>query len=210
MPEGLIEKLLEAARWAPSGYNLQPVHFVVVTDATQKAALRRACMDQRQVEEAGAVVVFVGDRSVVKRHFDRVLQMDLEAGVVDESYVALMRKFVPLAFSTGPMGLGWLWKATLAPVMRWVMPIPTMPAVYRRAWLGKQACLSAMNFMLAAHAAGLASCPMEGFDTRRLGRVLNLPKGMEPMLVVPVGYADTAGMTKTRLPMSALVHREAW
>ena len=24
IPEGLLEKLLDAARWAPSGYNLQP------------------------------------------------------------------------------------------------------------------------------------------------------------------------------------------
>ena len=209
-PDDVIEKLLDAARWAPSGYNLQPVHFVVVTDVETKKALRRASMDQRQSSEASTVVVFVGDKHVAKRHFDQTLKMDMQAGVVNEAYETLLRKFVPLAFSTGPVGIGWLWKATLAPLARWVTPIPGMPAVHRRYWLAKQVGLSAMNFMLAAHAAGLASCPMEGFDSRRVGKVLGLPGGMEPMLVVPVGYADTEGMKKTRLPLASLMHRETW
>ena len=210
MPKEVIQKLLDAARWAPSGYNLQPVHFVVVTDTDQKAALRRASMDQRQVSDAAAVVVFIGDRQVAAHHFDQTLEMDKQAGVVNEAYETLLRKFVPLAFSTGPVGLSWLWKATLAPLMSWVTPIPSMPAVHRRYWLAKQVGLSAMNFMLAAHAAGLATCPMEGFDTRRVGHVLGLPRGMVPMLVVPVGYADTDGMSKTRLPLTSLEHTERW
>ncbi len=210
VPAEVIGQLLEAARWAPSGYNLQPVHFVVVTDSDQKAALRRACMDQRQVSEASAVVVFVGDREVATRHFERVLVMDLEVGAVNETYEGLLRKYVPLAFSTGPMGLGWLWKATLAPLMGCFTSIPSMPAVHRRYWLAKQVGLSAMNFMLAAQAAALATCPMEGFDTRRVGRVLGLPRGMEAMLVVPVGYAAKTDLVKTRLPLGSLMHEERW
>jgi len=41
--------------------------------------------------------------------------------------------------------------------------------VHRRYWLAKQAGLSAMSFMLAATAAGLATCPMEGFSDRLMG-----------------------------------------
>ena len=37
VPKELIEKILEVARWAPSGFNLQPWEFVVV----EKEALRR-------------------------------------------------------------------------------------------------------------------------------------------------------------------------
>lgn len=32
VPEGLLERVLDAARWAPSGGNSQPWRFVVVTD----------------------------------------------------------------------------------------------------------------------------------------------------------------------------------
>jgi nitroreductase len=210
VPAEVIAQLLDAARWAPSGYNLQPVHFVVVKGVDRKAELREAGMDQRQISEAPVVVVFVGDGGVVERHFEEVLAMDIEAGAVNGEYERLLRKYVSLAFSTGPVGLGWLWKAALGPVMRWLMPIPSMPAVHRRYWLAKQVGLSAMNFMLAAHAAGLASCPMEGFDSRRVGRVLGLPGGMEAMLVVPVGFAVKDDQKKTRLPLSSLVHEERW
>ena len=41
--------VLEAARWAPSGFNLQPTQFVVVVDADLKKSLRSACMNQIQM-----------------------------------------------------------------------------------------------------------------------------------------------------------------
>lgn len=210
VPAEVIDQLLEAARWAPSGYNLQPVHYVVVTDPDRRQALRKASMNQRQIAEAPAVVVLVADRHVAKRHTDRVLAMDVEAGAADDTYRALMRKFVWLAFATGPAGLNWLWKALLAPPMRWFVAIPNMPAVHRRYWLGKQVGLSGMNLLLAAHASGLAGCPMEGFDTRRVTKALKLPRGLEPMLMVPIGYPARTDLKKSRLPLADLVHRETW
>ena len=32
LPDELIDKLLEAARWAPTGFNMQPVEFLVVKE----------------------------------------------------------------------------------------------------------------------------------------------------------------------------------
>lgn len=210
VPDTILDELLEAARWAPSGYNLQPTHFVVVRDAARRDALRAACMDQAQVAEAPAVVVFCGDKHVAYRHFEHVIRHDKEAGAIDEEYEALLRKFVPLAFHTHPLGLNWSWKAALLPLVRYVAPVPSLPAVRRRYWLAKQAALAAMNFMLAATAAGLATCPMEGFDERRLSRLLKLPRSILPIIVVPVGYAADNHAIKTRLPMEHLVHRETW
>lgn len=51
-----LEKLLEAARWAPSAGNLQPWVFVVVTAADVRAALAAAAYGQRFVAEAPAVI----------------------------------------------------------------------------------------------------------------------------------------------------------
>ncbi len=67
--------------------------------------------------------------------------------------------------------------------------MPNLPAVNKRHWLGKQTMLCAMNFMLAAEAAGLNTLPMEGFDTARVRSALQLPSSWEPMLIVPVGHA---------------------
>ena len=56
---GRLEKLLEAARWAPSAGNLQPWVFVVVTAAEVREALAAAAYGQRFVAEAPAVIAVV-------------------------------------------------------------------------------------------------------------------------------------------------------
>jgi nitroreductase len=210
VPPALLDGLLEAARWAPSGFNLQPTHFVVVTDPGAKARLYPACMKQRQVVEAGASVVFTGDRRVVENHFERVLRQDREAGAINAAYERLLRKAVPLSFNQGPFGAGWLWKAVAGAVAGRFIPVPSVQAVHKSFWLAKQVCLSAMVFMLAAAAAGLATCPLEGFGERAVRRALGIPPSQAVVLVVAVGYADNSGLKKTRLPLEGRVHRNQW
>jgi len=210
LPDGVLDQLLDAARWAPSGYNLQPTHFVVVTDPAVKRELCVACMDQRQIEQAPATVVFVGDRDVAQQHFELVLQTDRAAEAINDAYEQKLRRIVPLAFDRGPLGVHLTWKAGLLPLARPFKRIPRLPGVDRDYWLAKQAALCAMNFMLAATAAGLATCPMEGFAERAVSRVLRLPRRALPVLVMPVGYGDAPAARKTRLPTERLVHRERW
>jgi len=52
-----IEKLIDAARLAPSAGNIQPWEFVIVKDAETKRKLSVAALDQRFIEEAPAVIV---------------------------------------------------------------------------------------------------------------------------------------------------------
>ncbi len=42
VPRAALERLLEAARWAPSAHNRQPWRFAVITQAARKAALAEA------------------------------------------------------------------------------------------------------------------------------------------------------------------------
>jgi nitroreductase len=210
VPPALLDKLLEAARWAPSGFNLQPTHFVVVTDPDVKAKLHPACMKQRQVLEAGATVVFTGDRRVVENHFERVLRQDREAGTINDAYEQLLRKIVPFFFNQGPLGFGWIWKAATEAVVQRFVPIPSFQAVHKSFWLAKQVCLSAMVFMLAAEVAGLATCPMEGFGECSVRRILGIPSSQTVVVVVAVGYADNSALKKTRLPLDGQVHQDRW
>ena len=210
IPDGLLDRLIDIARWSPSGYNLQPTHFIVVTDPAVKQSLRAACMDQRQVVEAPAVIVLTGDRRVVASQFREMLEQELNEGVINDAYRALLEKVIPLAFGQGPLGLGWLWKATLAPIARAAMPVPSIPAVHTRFWLTKQVMLCAMTLMHAAAAAGLATLPMEGFDEHRVRRVLKIPRSQIVPIVIPIGYPPPQRLRKTRLPLARFVHRERW
>jgi nitroreductase len=210
IPDGLIDQLIEIARWAPSGYNLQPTHFVVVTDPAVRERLYAACLDQAQIREAPAVIVLTGDRRVAKNHFEDMLTLEREAGSITPEYEALLRWTIPLAFGTGPFGLGWLWKATLLPLVQLFRPIPTLPVREPRFWLAKQVMLCAMSLMLAAEAAGLASVPMEGFDEKRVRKVLHIPGSQVVTVVIAVGYAVPREARKTRLPIERVIHRDRW
>ena len=202
----LVDRLLGIAQWAPSGYNLQPARFAVVTGRATRPALRKACMDQAAIEGAPVVVVFAADHRAYEDHFEETLALDLAAGATTPEYVRFLRGVAPLAFKRDPLNR--LWKTTLLPIVRRFRPVPDLPAVNKRYWLGKQIMLAAMNFMLAAEAAGLNTLPMEGFDTARVRKALNLPRSWEPMLVVCLGRAVPGSQPpKTRLPLERVLLR---
>jgi nitroreductase len=52
-----VAELLEAARWAPTGGNLQPWRFVVVAEPDLRRALARAAIGQGFVARAPVVIV---------------------------------------------------------------------------------------------------------------------------------------------------------
>lgn len=210
IPEDLLRRLLELARWAPSGYNLQPTHITAVTDETLRPALRRACMDQAQIEEAPVTLVFSGDKQVYEHNLEKVLAADRAIDAIDEEYERRLRHFITLAFDCGPVGLGWLWKTLLPPIARLFMPVPDIPAVDIRYWLAKQTALQAMVVMLAAQSAGLSSVPMEGFDESRVRAVLKMPSTHLVTLVMPLGYSASGSLKKSRLPFADTIHFNRW
>ncbi|MEJ5171297.1 MAG: nitroreductase family protein [Fimbriimonadales bacterium] len=67
IPRDLLERLVAAARFAPSALNLQPVCFVVCTSEDTKRALRAAAFDQQKIEHASAVVVLAADLDLAGR-----------------------------------------------------------------------------------------------------------------------------------------------
>ncbi len=65
IPEKEMEQILEAARWAPSGANVQPWRFILVTKKETLGSMAELChykmFKSRHVGEAGAVAVICAD-----------------------------------------------------------------------------------------------------------------------------------------------------
>ncbi len=66
VPEDLLGKVLEAARWAPSAVNSQPWHFLVVTGAERRAALAERArllglLRWKHLAAAPVVIAIIGD-----------------------------------------------------------------------------------------------------------------------------------------------------
>ena len=65
LPKEILERLIEAARWAPSASNVQPWQFIVVTDEEVRRAVGREArflfVKSYHVAEAPAIIVICGD-----------------------------------------------------------------------------------------------------------------------------------------------------
>jgi nitroreductase len=202
----LLERLIRITQRAPSSYNLQPVHYYIVRQQQIKEALVRPALGQKQVLSAPALVIFAADRDAAAHNFDKAWGTDLAQGAITEEKLDIGRNLVDLNFSIKPLGCGWITKCCIAPLIRLFTPIPELPAIHKRAWLQKNVGLAAMMFMLAAESAGLATCPMSGFDEHRLKKVVKIPRRFDVPLLIAVGYPAERPPERSRLPLEEVVH----
>jgi nitroreductase len=63
----------------------------------------------------------------------------------------------------------------------------------------KTNALAAQIFMLAMANEGYDTCPMEGFDSRRVKKLLKLPYGAEITMVVACGIREEGGVWGNRM-----------
>jgi nitroreductase len=94
-----LDRVLEAARLAPSGSNRQPWKFVVVRDAATRQRLVPACRDQKFVGEAAVVIAGVGLMP------DRVMSCEVPGDPVD---LAIALEHIALAATAEGLGTCWI------------------------------------------------------------------------------------------------------
>jgi len=77
-----------------------------------------------------------------------------------------------------------------------VAPAPRGPytAGEVRLWAAKSTALACENLVLAFRAHGYDTCMMEGFDEARVARLLKLPAGAFPIMVVGAGERAADGV----------------
>lgn len=61
------------------------------------------------------------------------------------------------------------------------------------------------HIMLAATELGLGTCWVCNFDAKMCAEILNLPKELEPVAMIPIGYPDTIAVEKKRKPIEEIV-----
>lgn len=63
VPAETVEKLIDAARWAPSAGNIQPWEFIIVRNVEIKRKLAKAALGQFFIEEAPVAIVVCADEA---------------------------------------------------------------------------------------------------------------------------------------------------
>lgn len=66
------------------------------------------------------------------------------------------------------------------------------------------------NLMLYLFDKGIGTVWVGAFDEKKASAALNLPDHVRPVAMVPMGYPAGKGVTRKRLPLDQLVHREKW
>jgi nitroreductase len=94
-----LDRILEAARLAPSGSNRQPWKFVVVRDAETRKKLVNVCSSQEFVDQAPIVIAGVGLMP------DRMMSCGVPGDPVD---VAIALEHVALAATAEGLGTCWI------------------------------------------------------------------------------------------------------
>jgi nitroreductase len=66
------------------------------------------------------------------------------------------------------------------------------------------------NLLLAACALDLAACWVGLFDEELVKEILNLPKGIRPVAIIPIGHTKSKAKPTPRKPLEEFVHYETF
>jgi nitroreductase len=194
---GLREQILDAARHAPSSFNMQPYRLYWVGSAAKKASVAKLCLGQMPAKTASALVVAVADieslpaTSLSQLDWMRRSQFS-KSKIRDYERTAMIGRIL---FMPGPFGIFGAVKWGIFRLLN-LWNTTGMPPLSRQdlfKWATKSTSLACENLMIAAEALGFNTCPMEGFDGRRLSKYLGLSARLyEIVMVIAIGKKSHA------------------
>jgi putative NAD(P)H nitroreductase len=161
-----LEEIFSLAKFAPSAFNLQHAHYIVVKEAEAKNKVYEAAYKQYKVESSSAVIVVLGNKDAYK-DIGKLNEGMLHLGILSQQEYDMTVESV-LSFYEG------------------------RGEAFMRDEAIRSASLSAMLFMLIAKDKGWDTCPMIGFDSEALVKALNIPAEYVPALLITIGKEDTS------------------
>ena len=203
-----VKQCLKNAVLAPTSSNLQLWEFYHITDKDLLKQMSLACMNQPAARTAQQLVVIVANKSLWRKRAKaniEFLNKSFNKPNLDESLTkrkkmvfSYYQKLIPFLYSEFLGVFGFL-KYLVFQVLGLFRP------VYRQTRLSdmrivahKSAALAAQNFMLSMAAIGYDTCPMEGSDTLRVKKILNIPRNAEVNMVIACGIKDDSGVYGAR------------
>ena len=191
-----IKECLELALLAPTSSNLQCWEFYWIQDEEKKSKLKSYCLGQSAATTAQELIVCVARIDTWKKNKDHIVDHLNRNKLTPKSALKYYEKIVPLVYSQGFMGLVGFLKKIMIHFIGMFKVIPREPCSVSdmRVWAHKTTALACENLMLAVRAYGYDSCPMEGMDSKRIKKMLNLPKSAEVCMVVSVGKRAENGV----------------
>jgi nitroreductase len=158
-----LQKILEAIRYAPTSYGLQPFHVFVISDMSVRQKIAPVAWNQSQITEASHLLVFCSRSDVAP---DRIEDYIEEATGGDEKKKEALKGYADMMRGS----------------------FQGKSSEQQKIWADRQTYI-ALGFGLAAAAElRIDSCPMEGFSPPEVDKVLALPEHLHSVAFMTIGY----------------------
>ena len=198
----IVKECIRQATLAPTSSNLQLWEFYHVTQEDTKKALVKACLNQNAAKTATQFVVAVARKdkwksrvkanlSFLNKQFEQQEIRNTKREKMAQNYYT---KIIPTLY-TDFLGILGLLKRLVATVQGMSKPM------YRQVLQSdldivahKSTALAAQNFMISMAANNYDTCPMEGFDSKRVKAILDLPSTAMITMVISCGIRDKGGI----------------
>jgi len=199
----VVKQCIQQATLAPNSSNMQLWEFHHITSKPILKKLAVACLGQSAATTAKEMVVIVVRKDVwkqrVQTHISYLTKLFGEKPTNEytgrEKFALnYYKKIIPFAYGEFFGIYGYIKYA-----ISWLTGIfkPTYRQLRKsdmRVVAHKSAGLAAQTFMLSMAAEGYDTCPMEGFDSLRVKKVLNLPSKSEVNMIISCGIRKPEGI----------------
>jgi len=190
------------ASLAPNSSNLQLWEFYHVTSEKLMNKISEACFNQPAARTSNQFVVIVTRKDLWNKR--RIFNINtIKNKTLNASDKSLKNRDLALKYYKYLIPTIYKEFFGLLGYIRYInaMIIGLFRPIYRqvtnsdmRVVAHKSSALAAQNFMLSMTSKGYDTCPMEGFDSLRVKRILSLPYSSEINMVISCGIRDDNGV----------------
>ena len=211
----VIERSLKRAILAPNSSNMQLWEFYWIKSTEELTRLTPLCLNQSAAKTAKHMVVFVTRKDLwrerAKWNYDIIKKtIKGEPSTLQKRGLSYYKKLIPLVYMNDPFFILSSIRKSISFFGGIRKPFYRLGGKSeQRIVVHKSCALAAQNFMLSVSAEGFHSCPMEGFDKRRVKKMLKLPYGAEINMIVSVGKGTEKGVwgPRYRVPYEEVVFK---
>ncbi len=192
-----VKRCIELATLAPNSSNMQLWEFYHITDLEILKKISHACLDQNATKTAKQIVVFITRRDLHRKRSKAILEFEKENIARYSPPEKQERRWkdrqiyynrlMPFMYSRFFRLLGFFRKILATSISLFRPMVTSVSESDMRVVVHKTCGLAAQTFMMAMAEIGYDTCPLEGFDSRRVQKLLKLPCSAEINMVIPCG-----------------------
>ena len=199
VPESVMKKCLKASFLAANSSNLQPWEFYWVRNKDKKKRVVEACFSQNAAKTAKELVVAVSRIDTWKRNRNFIIEDYKEKNKFIPIINKYYNKLIPFVYYHDRFQIAGFIKYIIfifINLIGFFKPVPRGPIWKHDLFevVTKTTALACQNFMMSLVEEGFDSCPMEGFDEKRIKKILKLNWQCHVVMIFGIGKAKDDGI----------------